>query len=180
MGDAVAIVSVATSAAVGVTGIVSTVYGAISERRWRSSEERVAELRDVLDAAACALGASMQNVAEAHASIDVASLGAEAVRATYASDELAAAGKQLHELWVLWNRVRVRVGQDATVARALVDARQAILALDDLVRKELGRLEGDRVRYRGAWDRARAAETAFYRAAAAELSPGRSSRGSGH
>jgi hypothetical protein len=56
VGEAVAIVSVAASALVGVGGLASASWGASRERGWQSREERATELRKLLeDGAAHAL-----------------------------------------------------------------------------------------------------------------------------
>ena len=63
MTDFVALASVVTSGMVGLGGIGASVWGASRERRWKSHEERVTELRSVLDTAAANLaGAKKQSM----------------------------------------------------------------------------------------------------------------------
>jgi hypothetical protein len=59
MSEAVAIISVSTSAIVGLAGLGSAVWGASRERRWKSREERTIDLRSVLEEASENFGKAM-------------------------------------------------------------------------------------------------------------------------
>jgi hypothetical protein len=64
MGEAVAIISVSASAAVGIGGLGAAAGAGSRERRWQSREERIIELRTVLEAAQIVLAALMVTVRE--------------------------------------------------------------------------------------------------------------------
>jgi hypothetical protein len=66
ISDAVAIVSVVTSGVVGVAGLSSTVYIARAQRRWQSHEERVADLRSILDSAGADIAQTVLVLGEAN------------------------------------------------------------------------------------------------------------------
>jgi hypothetical protein len=180
MGDAVAIIAVATSGTVGLAGILTTSYGTVSSLRWRSREERVAELRAVLDTAAAHIAAAMQAAAEANRQLSSVRLertpqpvGEAHVKK--AREQLDAAVAAEKELWVATNRIRVRTGSTAVVAEALKDAERQVGLLVALVGRKMIEftLEG----YEEAWGKAEAAERAFYDAAAQNLRvPGRRQR----
>jgi hypothetical protein len=166
MADAVAIVSVATSGLVGLSGLVLNYRGAENARRWQGREQRLAELRDILDSAAQSLGIALQEIAGAHAEIALASGGprpASAVR------RLNDGREALTTLWILWNRVRVREGAAADVAVALSLAREAAARLDTLVRQELEGREASDADYRSRWNAAHTAEIGFYEIAASSV-----------
>jgi hypothetical protein len=55
MSETVAIVSVVSSGVVGIGGIAAGYWGATSERRWKSNEERAVDARRVLEVGAEAL-----------------------------------------------------------------------------------------------------------------------------
>jgi hypothetical protein len=66
VSDAVAVIAVAFSGTAGLAGIATTTYGAAAQRRWQGREERVTELRKVLDTAAVSVANAMQAIALAH------------------------------------------------------------------------------------------------------------------
>jgi len=78
MSDAVAIVSVLASGVVGLAGVSSTVWIALSQRRWHSSEERAADLRTVLDRTGVDLSDTILALGEAHWAAEQASSKPEA------------------------------------------------------------------------------------------------------
>jgi hypothetical protein len=114
VGEAVAIISVSASALVGVGGLTAAAWASSRERRWRSSEERITELRTVLESAQIVLADMMVAVRKSlqevhgsnriHPSWDTQQLGKGlateqariAVRLGWRSPEYAAFG----ECWI--------------------------------------------------------------------------------
>jgi hypothetical protein len=169
MSDAVAIVAVVSSGVVGLAGILTGVWGARAARRWQGHEERVAELRAVLDTAAGHLGDAMQAIAEANEAVRTASSEPERTheyldRARVYLDDAMIAQKGV---WSTSNRLRVRRGSDSPVAQALMDAERELGHLGAVVSRRLVTyaIPG----YDEAWAKAQKAEQAFYNAAAADL-----------
>jgi hypothetical protein len=174
MSDAVAIVAVASSGVVGVAGVASGVYGAARERRWRGREERVAELRTVLDDAAQAITAAMQALANAHLAIAVPA-PIDRTPAKVANEQIArahelldASGAAQRGLWAIANRVRLRTGPNSEVARALGETEHAVGLLGAFVKREVADA-AHASDYGDAWRTAHGAQEAFYAASAREL-----------
>jgi hypothetical protein len=169
MSDAVAIVSVVSSGVVGLGGLVTTTWGAARARRWQGREERIAELRTILDAAAAQMSAGTQALADAHDAVCKAGSGSTGHFAELAADHLSGATRSLTEMWTLWNRVRVRTGSESTIARTLLEVHRAIGELYVVVRRELGMVAADDD-YGPKWEVAQNAQGGFFDAAAKELS----------
>jgi hypothetical protein len=167
MADAVAIVSVATSGVVGLSGIVLNYRGAAIARQWQSREERIIELRDILDSAARALGHAKQRISAAHVVITQAP-GSEEANTEDTNILLESTGDDVILLWTLWNRVRIRTGNDSDLALALAHARKTLALLLTQVRQEFTG-QASVKEYREAWDTAHAAEIALYETAAKEI-----------
>jgi hypothetical protein len=168
MADPVAIVSVSTSGAIGLAGIFSSARAGISARRWQGKEERIAELRTVLDTGAVNLANAMQAMAEANRALttgrmDLASADQMASAKQYLSDALTAQ----KALWITSNRLRIRRGSTSPVAEALRDAERKVGLLGALVGRKVQ--SPATPGYEAAWAEAEASERAFYDAAAAEL-----------
>jgi len=172
MGDAVAIVSVAMTGAVGLVGTGAAAFAASAQRRWQRREERVVELREVLDAAAVALATTMQEAALLHREVVgldklnlPESVGQE--RVDRARRHLDAAFIAERGIWEISNRLRVRRGSQAPVSLALKSVEHDVGLLVALVGREFA--ERVTLAYEDAWAKAEALERSFYDAAAAEL-----------
>jgi hypothetical protein len=180
ISDAVAIVSVVTSGVVGVGGLLSASLGARWQRRWQSREERVAELRTVLDAGAGHIGAAMQAISQANEALrgilfepDQEDQLLERARGHLADAMIAQNG-----IWSTSNQLRLRKGPESPVAVALDNAEHEVGMLGAVVRRKMVR--PDALGYDDAWEKARLAERDFYAAAEVELRaavPGKSSSG---
>lgn len=138
-------------------------------RYWQSREERTAELRKVLDAAAEHLSSAIQAIAEANEHLRAAGFDP-----TLAEKFKQAARRRMSDamtaqngIWSTHNRLRLRTGSDSEVAAALADAEKQVGLLGAFVRRKL--VTSDLLGYDEAWARAAAAEKAFYDAAANQL-----------
>lgn len=168
----VAIVSVVTTGIVGLAGVASGVWGAARARRWERREERVSELRGVLDTAAENLSGAIQAIAKA--SEDLRTAGFEQDDAEQCEAYRERARKHLGDaeiaqsgIWAQHNRLRVRKGSESQLATTLLDAETQVGRLGALVRRRLANPE--LLGYDDAWAKAAAAERAFYDVAAEEL-----------
>jgi hypothetical protein len=181
MTDLVAIVSVVTSGAIGLAGLVSTAVGQRAARQWQSEqqrearhwegrEERVAELRAVLDVAADVLARAMRGLYEANQVLSAADVDTarndEMLRDARAQFEFALAAR--NDLWLTVNRVQVRTGANSAVSAALEAVERRIEILSGFVQDRL-MLDKNRPGFDAAWKEAFDAENAFYDAAANEL-----------
>jgi hypothetical protein len=169
MTDFVALASVVTSGIVGLGGIGAGVWGAAKARRWQGREERVAELRTVLDAAAEHLSSSLQGIAQANDALRTAGFDpdhADAYLGT-ARRRLSGATTSQNGIWSTHNRLRVRTGSQSKVAQALAAAETQVGLLGAVVRRRL--VNPELLGYDEAWLKAAAAEQVFYDAAAEEL-----------
>lgn len=176
MADSVAIVSVVTSGVVGVGGILSAAWGAWTGRKWQAREERLAELRNVLDAAALALAQALRALYEANKLLSLAG----DLRATREQLD-AAAREQLDNalgaragLWAIVNRVQVRTGSASPIATALETVERRIESLHsfvDTLRKPSEASAGEEPDFDQLWMDAKVAENTFYDVAEAALWP---------
>lgn len=121
MTDIVAVVSVITSGAVGIGGVLVTGYGAWAERRWQRREERAIEVRTVLDDAAFPIGtelrslsAAVQFIQNASADPSAAAQGELLDKARAQIDDVSDAAKQS---WTVQSRLGLRLGLDSAVVR---------------------------------------------------------------
>jgi hypothetical protein len=117
MSDSVAIVSVAFSGSVGLAGIAVSAFGATAQRRWQAREERLTELRSVLDSAGEALASAMQSFASAASSLDdfysVVASGQDGSGYRSKSIGHMEDGRTAQRaIWGLSNRIKVRTGPE--------------------------------------------------------------------
>ena len=174
MADAVAIVSVLTTGAVGLSGVVSGVWGAAKARAWQGREERISELRGVLDTAAGHLSGAIQAIAKANEDLRTAGFNQDDAKLyegyrERARERLADAEIAQFGIWSTHARLRVRRSSDSTLATTLLDAEREVGFLGAIVKSKLANPE--KLGYDEAWAKAAAAERAFYDAAADELRP---------
>jgi len=163
MGEAVAIVSVAASAVVGVGGLAAAALGASRQRVWRSREERAIELRAVLEGAAERLSDLRFAIGKAHFQ----------VKTTGAIDAALEEGfvPAQERLVMALSRIGVRRGSSSADYTRCDEAAEALSKLLTILYET--RDEGlDRERakaYSAAWEAAEVAEKAFLDAAARTL-----------
>jgi hypothetical protein len=81
-----------------------------------------------------------------------------------------------HSVWEVSNRLMVRIGPDAPVARALADFEPQVGELIVYVRNELEEPGDGLSGWDEAWAAVQVAERAFYAAAAASLDRGAATR----
>lgn len=171
MTDIVAVVSVITSGAVGIGGVLVTGYGAWAERRWQRREERAIEVRTVLDDAAFPIGtelrslsAAVQFIQNASADPSAAAQGELLDKARAQIDDVSDAAKQS---WTVQSRLGLRLGLDSAVVKTLAEAIEQIARLHQSV---LGLVDDPWTEsVSELWDSARAAEKRCYDAASSQL-----------
>lgn len=181
ISDVVPIVSVVTSGVVGVVGLSSTVYIARAQRRWQSHEERVADLRLILDSAGADIAQTVMALGEAN-------WAAEGAFGEFKSDVsrrdgLLVQGRRAVDgslvprgsLRTTCNRLSVRLGGESPVPIALLDVHSELVTLGRVVSEQLD-TGPDMTRYNAAWNAAEEAERSFYAAAADALKPPRATR----
>jgi hypothetical protein len=179
MSDAVAIVSVASSAAIGFSGIVAGLYGASRARVWQAQSDRATDLRALLDTTN--LEPVLQRLFRAHD--HGKSLLAEPDKSANEPESDDEASEVLEkrtikdmeealdaaiELRTVSDRIRLRQGSDSKTAAALSDFVNVIADMRRAIRSELA----DRQPY-AAFDedmkKARAKAKDFYDASASDL-----------
>jgi hypothetical protein len=176
ISDAVAIVSVATSGVVGVAGLSSTVYIARAQRRWQSHEERVADLRLILDTAGADIAQTVLALGEANWAAEEAFgdfKSDPARRDDLLSQGRRAVGKSLvprGSLRSTCNRLSVRLGGGTPLPIALLEVHSELVVLGRVVSDQL-ETGLDKPRYNSAWNEVQRAEKSFYAAAADALKP---------
>jgi len=185
MADAVAIVSVVTSGVVGVAGLSSTVYIARAQRRWQSHEERVADLRQVLDAAGADIAQTVMALGEANWTAEQAfgQFKSDPAR----RDDLLAQGRGAAQrslvprgsLRTTCNRLSVRLGARNAIPIALLGVHAKLVALSEVVSEQL-ETGLDKPGYEAAWNAVEAAERTFFAAAAKALEPPTSATRASH
>jgi hypothetical protein len=163
--DAVAIVSVLASGVVGLAGVSSTVWIALAQRRWHSSEERAADLRTVLDRTGVDLSDTILALGEAHWAAEQASSKPEAKNELHeqgwAAERRSRASRA--SLRAAVKRVSVRRGAKDPIGLALDRVNLEIKELAEAVKDDL---QGpmDKTRYEAAWNAVEKAELSFYSA----------------
>jgi hypothetical protein len=179
--DTVAIVSVVTSGVVGLAGLSSTAYLARAQRRWQSHEERVVDLRMILDSAGADIAQTVLALGEANWAAEQA-FGEFKSNPTRRNDLLVqgrgAVVRSLAprgSLRTTCNRLSVRMGDADATPIALLDVHSKLVALGLIVSDQL-ETGPDETRYNTAWDAVETAETAFFAAAARALKPPRAGR----
>jgi hypothetical protein len=143
ISDAVASVSVATSGVVGVAGLSSTVYIARAQRRWQSHEERVADLRVILDSAGADIAQTVLALGEADWAAGQAVGRFKSGRATrrdLLNQGRSAVSRSLvprGSLRTNCNRLSVRLGSKDPVPIALLAVHRKLIALERVVSDQL-------------------------------------------
>jgi hypothetical protein len=163
MGEAVTIISVSTTALLGMGSLAAAAFGGSRERRWQTQEERATELRSILEHAGESLSSLLLAVGDAHDETFGVPLSDDR------KDELRDREK---EIVVHTNRIGVRRGSRSPEYTCCRDCWRAIskltTILDEADDEGLDR-EQQRAFSRG-WDEALAAEAAYLDAAAKALS----------
>lgn len=165
-----------SSGVVGAAGLSSTVYIARAQRRWQSHEERVADLRVILDSAGADIAQTVMALGEAN-------WAAEEALEVFKSDPArrddllaqgrAAVGRSLvtrGSLRTTCDRLSVRLGGENPTPIALLDVHSKLTDLGRVVSDQL-ETGLDKPRYDAAWNAARNAERTFFTAAAKALKP---------
>lgn len=165
-----------TSGVVGVAGLSSTVYIARAQRRWQSHEERVADLRLILDRAGADIAQTVMALGEANWAAGEA-FGEFQSDPARRDDRLvqgrSAVGRSLMprgSLRTTCNRLSVRLGGENPIPIALLDVHSKLIALARVVSAQL-EAGVDKPRYNAAWNAAEKAEGVFFAAAASALKP---------
>jgi hypothetical protein len=163
VGEAVAIISVSASALVGVGGLVAAAWGSSRERRWQTREERITELRSVLQEGGELVTKLLIAMDEARG--EVAAEGQLGVQRIAGLRELE------KQLALVCKRVGVRRGSLAPEWATLREAWEAIGMVLTILQEASGEgLDSEQHRaYSTAWTDALAAETAYHDATAKAL-----------
>ena len=88
-------------------------YGVVSGRRWQAREERIADLRSVLDQAGEHLKTALQSFGDTHANVKrmLATTKTELPSKTLV-ESVERGFDALRELWAIGNRVQIRRGAE--------------------------------------------------------------------
>lgn len=165
MSEVVTIISVSTTAVLGVGSLVAATWGGSRERRWQSREERAVELRAVLEDGASKLAELMFKIDEAHNEVRRLGRLAPATEVDF---------EARHQSIVLaLSRVGVRRGSRAPEYTTFASYWLAISKLDTLLAEANGEgLDSEqKAAYTSAWTEALAAGNAYLDATANALGP---------
>lgn len=163
MGEAVTIISVSTTALLGMGSLAAAALGGSRERRWHTQEERATELRSVLERAGESLTSLLLAVGDAHDETFGVPLS------NHLKDALRNREK---EIVVHTNRIGVRRGSGSPEYTSCRDCWLAISKLTTILDEagDEGLDHEQQSAFSRGWKKALAAEAAYLDTAAKALS----------
>jgi hypothetical protein len=163
MGEAVTIISVSTTALLGMGSLAVAAFGGSRERRWQTQEERATELRAVLEHAGESLSSLLLTVGDAHD---------EMSRVPLSKDRQENLRDREKAIVVHTNKIGVRRGSRSPEYTSCRDYWLAISELTTILDEagDEGLDKEQQSAFSKGWKKALAAEAAYLDAAAKALS----------